>query len=179
MKDNKIYLDEAGYQSFLKSIDELREKLKKNSKAKSDSYSIAVGDGWHDNFDFEEAKRQELMIMRQIQEKYEQLNNIEIIKDKKSEDTASVNLNDVVRLSFRYPNGEVEEEVVKLIAASQVSDHDNFTEISVNSPLGEAIYKNKVGDVVEYVAGESRIQVEIKEKLVELNDENQKGNIKK
>jgi transcription elongation GreA/GreB family factor len=95
--------------------------------------------------------------MRQIQEKYEQLNNIEIIKDKKSEDTNSINLNDVVRLSFKYPDGEVEEEVVKLIAASQVSVHDNFTEISVNSPVGKVIYKKNVGDVVEYVAWEKKV----------------------
>ena len=61
--DDKIYLDRAGYEQYLQEIEEIREKLNNNGKIKSEAYAGAVGDGWHDNFEFEDAKREEFKIM--------------------------------------------------------------------------------------------------------------------
>ena len=54
---NKIFLTKEGYDQLLVSIDKLYEQLKKNNIQKSKAYDDAVGDGWHDNIDFEEAVR--------------------------------------------------------------------------------------------------------------------------
>ena len=41
---------------------ELRDYLTSNARSKSDAYVGAVGDGWYDNFAFEDAKMEELKI---------------------------------------------------------------------------------------------------------------------
>lgn len=47
MKNNeeKLYLDNDGYQRLLEEIDLLKAKLAKNGKEKGEAYSGAVGDG--------------------------------------------------------------------------------------------------------------------------------------
>ena len=66
MKDEKIYLTKSGYEQFLSELQKLRDSLSNNGKGKSDAYVNAVGDGWHDNFEFEQAKREELRIIADI-----------------------------------------------------------------------------------------------------------------
>ena len=53
------YVSQEGYDLFVKGIDDLRNKLNGKGKEKSESFNSAVGDGWHDNFDFEESARDE------------------------------------------------------------------------------------------------------------------------
>jgi len=48
---DKIYLDQDGYENYLKELEQLREKIIKNSSDISEFMSDdAYGDGWHDNF---------------------------------------------------------------------------------------------------------------------------------
>ena len=63
MREEKIYLDQLGYQDYLADIKKLKEELNQNNRQKSSAYDSAVGDGWHDNFDFEHALREEFKIM--------------------------------------------------------------------------------------------------------------------
>ena len=60
---SKIYLDRKGYENYLKSLEDIKKEIDDNAKlmslyASEDTY----GDGWHDNFAYEEAmhKEQEL-----------------------------------------------------------------------------------------------------------------------
>ena len=54
----------------------VKSSLNNNSKEKSQSYVDAVGDGWHDNFAFEEFKREEFKIMSKLKEKISGLSRI-------------------------------------------------------------------------------------------------------
>lgn len=76
----KIYLTEEGFLEFQDNINKLKEKMNKIQREKSEACSGAVGDGWHDNFAYEEAKRNEDTISSQIKLLIENSRNIEIIK---------------------------------------------------------------------------------------------------
>ena len=81
IEKDKIYLTKDGFEQFLLELEELKERLANNGKGKSSVYTDAVGDGWHDNFDFDEAKRQELKIISLIERKVEQMKSIVIIDE--------------------------------------------------------------------------------------------------
>ena len=70
MEDNKIYLDKNGYEQLLAEIDRINQELSTNGKEKGEAYEVA-GDGWHDNFAFEEASRQEKLLLNQLRSKYD------------------------------------------------------------------------------------------------------------
>ena len=82
-KDDKIYLTQEGYELFLNELNELQNSINQNGVRKSESYSSAVGDGWHDNFDFEDATREERRLLEMLREKREQLKRIEIVENNK------------------------------------------------------------------------------------------------
>ena len=148
--NDKIYLDQKGYEQFLEEIDELRGKLRNNGRAKSEAYSSAVGDGWHDNFDFEEAKREELRIMGELKESLEKLSKIVIIDEVINENM--VNINDIITVKIEFDEDEIEEMSFKLVGLNRPNLNSEIKEISINSPLGKSVYCKKVGDVGSYDA---------------------------
>lgn len=154
-KEEKIYLDKKGYENYLKEIDDLRNLINVNGKNKSNAYTGAVGDGWHDNFEFEEAKREELRIQRQLRDKVEGLSRIVIVE--KTQDETLIDINDFVKIKMIFGIDDEEEMEVKLVADST----RNYDEISLSSPLGKALYHKTVGTNVSYEVEGNKINVEI------------------
>ena len=164
LKEKKLYLDKNGYNEYLKSIEELYDKLKENSKSKTSSYDSAVGDGWHDNFDFEEAKRIEVSLVMQINNKNEELKNIVIVENNNSDDSI-VNINDIVELKFIFDEEE-EFEKFKLAGGCNPKEYNDYREITLNSPIGKAIYKQKLGSIIEYSVSSKKFKVQILRKVI-------------
>ncbi len=169
--DNKIYLDKAGYEQYLQEIEEIREKLNDNGKTKSEAYTGAVGDGWHDNFDFEEAKREELKILSALRKKLEGLSRIVIIENSKASDL--VDIDDYVTISISFDDEDEEEMFFKLVASSSPNFNGEVREISVNAPLGASVYQKKVGDKGSYKVEEDVANFIIldKRKTLEVDDQ--------
>lgn len=67
MLEDKIYLSKSGYNQYLEEINKLKEKLNQNNLSKRQAYEEAPGDGWHDNFTFEDIVRQEDNLLAQIE----------------------------------------------------------------------------------------------------------------
>lgn len=154
MREEKIYLDQKGYQDYLVDIEKLKEELNQNNRQKSSAYDSGVGDGWHDNFDFEHALREEFKIMGLLKKKMDDLEKIVIIE--KDVETNRIGLDDYVKVKL-FMNDEEDEFSFKLIA-SLSSKED---EISINSPMGRAIYKKRIGDKISYQVGDALFVVEI------------------
>ena len=68
---DEFYVDNRGYQKLLEEVEKAERKLKDHRKTRGDSYSSSAGDGWHDNFDFEEMERQERLLNGDLQIKQE------------------------------------------------------------------------------------------------------------
>lgn len=157
--NNVIYLDQEGYDQYLAEIEQLRAKLNLNGQYKSDVYRSAIGDGWHDNFEFEDAKREEYKILCELRDKLEGLSRIVII-DKK-EDSEVVDINDIIVILMSMNGKNPREKQVKLVASPNPDLYAEISEISVNSPLGKTIYQQEVGFKGNYSVNNNVIYVEI------------------
>lgn len=165
MGKTKIHLTQDGYNEFLDHIEDLRQELQSNSRNKSDAYKSAPGDGWHDNFDFEQTKRQESIILKDIASKRRLIEDIKIIKPKKI-NQKYVNINDMVKLKIHYSETDFDESIYKLVGGYFPKETKEYQEISLNSPIGRAIYDVKIGETIEYnTENRKKTKVEIIEKI--------------
>ena len=156
----EILVDNEGYKQFHSILDELKNSL--TSSSSSDVFSDTCGDGWHDNFAYEEAMREERSVAQKIKNMLDLEKYLKIVNDKKDED--KVNISDTVKLLFTYDDGSSEEEIVKLTGKYMPNEDGLVLEISLNSPLGKAIYKKKIGDKVSYQVHGNLINVKIEKK---------------
>lgn len=163
--EKKIFLTLDGLDEFKNEIEFLKEKLSKIQTEKSDAYSGAIGDGWHDNFAYEDAKRHEDTIVAQINNLVVNSNYIEIIDIGKYQEN-KVNINDMIEIKFKYEDGSEDVDKFKLTGNWKSKDCDDYQEITLNSPLGEAIYLKELGSRVQYIVNEKIIIVDILKKLI-------------
>ena len=151
---SKIYLDKLGYENYLKSLEDIKKEIDENAKLMSLYVSDdAYGDGWHDNFAYEETMRKEAELFQKYNKKKSMLKDI-VIVDKESNGTVSLNMK--VELLF-IDDETVEEYIITGDINSNIDDNS----ITINSPLGSAIYGKKIGDKVSYKVGDNTYNVEI------------------
>lgn len=163
MDEEKIYLDKEGYEQYLNKIEKLKDQLKNNSKLKSSAHTSAIGDGWHDNFPFEEAKRLEGMIIKELERKYAGLKRIVVVENTNNIDV--VNINDIVRLHLDFGDNDIEEGLYRLIGGTSPNVIDDIQEITLNSKLGSSIYNKKINTKTNYIVNGNTVNVDILEKI--------------
>lgn len=165
--NNKIYLTDEGLNEYRKEIKILNDKLTEIQKMKSEACSGAVGDGWHDNFAYEDAKRQEDAIVTQIKDLGDKSKYIEIITND-IKDQNIISLNDILKVEFTYEDGTKDEEIIKLTGNWKSREYDEFQEVTLNSPIGKNIYGKDIKDIIEYSVNEKKIIVKVIEKINEI-----------
>ena len=151
---SKIYLDKLGYENYLKSLEDIKKEIDENAKLMSLYVSDdAYGDGWHDNFAYEETMRKEAELFQKYNKKKSMLKDIVII-DKESNGTVSLNM----KVELLFIDDETVEEY---ILTGDINSNIDDNSITLNSPLGSAIYGKRVGDRVTYKVGDNTYNVEI------------------
>ncbi len=161
MDKEVYYVSQEGYDLFVKGIDDLRNKLNCKGKEKSESFNSAVGDGWHDNFDFEQSARDEKKILKQIDDNKKILNNLVVVKEE-TNDEDIVKINDIVLLKLEYEDNSSEELLFKLVGTFYTNNtNKEYQEITLNSPIGKAIYHKKFFSMTEYIVNDKKIKVYI------------------
>lgn len=152
----EILVDINGYNQFFQELDRLQEMSKNNSVLGSEVYQAAVGDGWHDNFAFEESMRESRMIAKRIDDLLEKKEKLQIINDldKKIE---LVNLGDTVDVEIKYSDDDIEREIITLTGNYIPNTNNSLNEITLNSPIGKAIFKAKIGTSVSYYVEDNEI----------------------
>ena len=158
MKD--ILLDEDGYKQFINELEKLKQQSDNSALSGSDAYNNAIGDGWHDNFAFEESMRESRLIAKRIDDMYEKKKHIKIIEDKNIKESV-INLNDTVLVEIIYSEDDKEKEYLKLTGKYIPNTDGTIKKITINSPLGKAIYKAKIGSIQKYQVGDRKIEVKI------------------
>lgn len=151
---SKIYLDRKGYLNYLKSLEDIKKEIDENAKLMSLYVSDdAYGDGWHDNFAYEETMKREAELFQKYNKKKGMLKDIVII-DKESNGTVSLNM----KVGLLFIDDDIVEEY---ILTGDINSNLDDNSITLNSPLGSAIYGKKVGDKVSYKVGDNIYNVEI------------------
>ena len=138
---SKVYMDEKGRQDYLESIRKLEKELKEIIEEKAYAYQND-SNAWHDNFAYEDATRKEIELTTTINDMKKYLDDIEIIEEQNIE--GIVDINDIVVFET-----EDEEMIVKVIGGPTNLDRE-ILEVSINSPLGSALYGKKSGDKISY-----------------------------
>ncbi len=161
-----LYYDREGYEDILRTIDELKAKLRQNDFHRHEAYEAGNGvvrkDSSFDSSEFELLVQKEEMIMGLIDDKYKMLSRAQIIEKHNQEDY--IDIGDILEVDMAYPNNEIEEYTFKLVGGDGNFDKE-MNEISINSPLGKSVYKKQVGDMCIYSVENKNISVYIKNKL--------------
>lgn len=159
----ELLVNKEGYEQFFEEFDKLKMSLTSNAAHGSEVYADAVGDGWHDNFAYEEAMRQEKMIQTKIMEMTRQKDLLKLIDDvPHSEDYVCIN--DTIEILIKYSDDDFENETIKL--TGKFRPNDDLGEISLNSPMGKAIYKQAIGKIITYKVNDKLIEVKIIRKVI-------------
>lgn len=158
----EILVDKNGYKQFYDEIEKLKALSTSNATLGSEVYKDAVGDGWHDNFAFEESMRESRSIAKKIDDMLAKQQYLKIIDDKNKEINL-VNIGDTVKIEIRYATEDIENEIITL--TGKYIPNNEINEISLNSPLGKALFKAKIGTSTSYFVGNSEIFIKILSKI--------------
>lgn len=163
----EIIVDEYGYNQFLKELEKLKQQSLLISSVGSKAYQDAIGDGWHDNFAFEESMRESRNTATKIENMLKTKQFIKIIKTETKESDL-INIGDMLKIKIHYSDDDIEEITVKLTGnfIPIIDSETDIQEITLNSPLGKALYLKSIEDNdINYVVNNNKIKISIVEKI--------------
>ena len=150
MADKKVVLTYEGLKEREAELEELKT-VRRPDVIKALKEARALGD-LSENADYDAARNEQAIIEAKIAELEYKLEHCEIIDNS---DKSVVNLGSIVTIS--YDDGEKEE--YKLVGSMEADPFDN--KISNESPLGIALLKHKIGDVVEVISPNGGYNIKI------------------
>ena len=151
----RMKLNKQGYDEYLKAIEEKEKQLAAVRMYKG---TDAI---YHPTLYQTEAQERTLMV--EILEMKQKLQNVEIVENVGNE--SLIDIGDIVRVDIIFAEDDREKEIFKLIATTPSFDAE-IKEVSINSPIGAAIYHKKVGDFVTYKVRDNTFKIEILEKKI-------------
>lgn len=165
-KKEPIYMDQDGLNNLLAEIEDIKNQLAENDLGRKQAFDAGSGDGW-DSPEFEEIGRREQLLMGLLKRRSDELKRVVLVE--KSEDASIIDIGDIVVVDMILGPNNKEELIFKLIggAGGGLRGPSGYPEVSINSPLGKAVYQNVVGGTGSYQVNGNVIGIEIKEKRIE------------
>ncbi len=164
MKD--VLVDMDGFNQYYEELNRLKDISLSIASIGSESYADAVGDGWHDNFAFEDTMRESRKIASRINKMLEDEKYLKIV-DKKSNSDDIIDVGDILKIKVIYDIDDIEEYTVKLTGKYMIDNTAKIKEISLNSPIGRSIYlKNINDDDIGYYVNDKKISIKIINKIL-------------
>lgn len=160
----EILVDEYGYKQFFEELEFLKQLSLSNASVGSEAYNDAVGDGWHDNFAFEESMRESRTIASKIDKMLKEEQSLRIV-DTKNMGDEFINIGDSFEVEIKYAEDDIEIEKLTLTGKYKPDMELKIKEISLNSPIGKAVFQKRVNSSVSYIVGDREISVNILNKL--------------
>ena len=163
MKD--VLVDTAGFNQYYEELNRLKDISLSIASIGSESYADAVGDGWHDNFAFEDTMRESRKIASRINKMLEDEKYLKIV-DKKSNSDDIIDVGDILKIKVIYDIDDIEEYTVKLTGKYMIDNTAKIKEISLNSPIGRSIYLKNINDDIGYYVNDKKISIKIINKIL-------------
>ena len=163
MKD--ILVDTDGFNQYYEELNKLKDLSLSIASIGSESYADAVGDGWHDNFAFEDTMRESRKIASRINKMLEDEKYLKIV-DKKSNSDDIIDVGDILKIKVIYDIDDIEEYTVKLTGKYMIDNNAKIKEISLNSPIGRSIYLKNINDDISYYVNDKKISIKIINKIL-------------
>lgn len=162
----EVLVDTDGFNQYYEELNRLKDISLSIASIGSESYADAVGDGWHDNFAFEDTMRESRKIASRINKMLEDEKYLKIV-DKKSNSDDIIDVGDILKIKVIYDIDDIEEYTVKLTGKYMIDNTAKIKEISLNSPIGRSIYlKNINDDDIGYYVNDKKISIKIINKIL-------------
>ena len=159
MKD--ILVDTDGFNQYYEELNKLKNLSLSIASIGSESYADAVGDGWHDNFAFEDTMRESRKIASRIDKMIEDEKYLRIV-DKKNTSDDIIDIGDILEIRVIYDIDDIEEYTIKLTGKYMIDNNAKIKEVSLNSPIGRSIYLKNINDNdIGYYVNDKKISIKI------------------
>ena len=159
MKD--VLVDTEGFNQYYEELNRLKDLSLSIASIGSESYADAVGDGWHDNFAFEDTMRESRKIASRIDKMFEDEKYLKIVDKKRTSDDI-IDIGDILTIRVIYDIDDIEEYTIKLTGKYMIDNNAKIKEVSLNSPIGRSIYlKNINDDDIGYYVNDKKISIKI------------------
>ena len=159
MKD--VLVDTDGFNQYYEELNKLKDLSLSIASIGSESYADAVGDGWHDNFAFEDTMRESRKIASRINKMLEDEKNIKIVDKKRTSDDI-IDIGDILMIKVIYDIDDIEEYTIKLTGKYMIDNNAKIKEVSLNSPIGRSIYLKSINDNdICYYVNDKKISIKI------------------
>ena len=163
MKD--ILVDTEGFNQYYEELNRLKDLSLSIASIGSESYADAVGDGWHDNFAFEDTMRESRKIASRIDKMIEDEKNLKIVDKKRTSDDI-IDIGDILMIRVIYDIDDTEEYTIKLTGKYMINNDAKIKEVSLNSPIGRSIYLKSINDNdICYYVNDKKISIKIINKI--------------
>ena len=156
MKKSVLYMDQNGVEELKLHIAVLRKKMENAKRFNGD----IAGENYAE---YEEALREIGIIASELTERLDDLKRV-VIVERHSDDNL-IDIGDVVIVDIAA-TGEVPEESTFKLVAGIGNLRAEIPEVSINSPLGNSIYRKSVGTECTYDVNGCTMNVLIKTKVV-------------
>lgn len=156
MRENSIiYLNQKGYEEHLKQIEDLKASLLlvRLKRGCVDDRSSMI--------EIEEFQIEETRIVSEIKRMCEELTRIVIVDKQQNEDV--VDIDDVILVDMIA--GSFTREMVLKLVGTDCNIKSDIQEVSINSPVGKAVYGKKIGDLCSYTVNNRNMTLLIKSKV--------------
>ena len=163
MEYETYYLDSIGYNDYLQRVSILEEDLKRFNATRSAEAKNILLDEHYSSATSADLVRREKDILEELQKLRKKGNQIQIIE--RHGDDTKVDIGNRLLIEIMYAPDDIEELEVE-ITATISSSIDNEDKVSINSPLGRALYNQVIGGIYTYQVGERKMAVHIKQKLL-------------
>ena len=150
---NAVYLTQEGLDSLKKELDDLIN-IRRPENIQAIKEARSLGD-LSENAEYDAARNEQAQIEARIKQLEKMLENVSIISDV---DTDSVGIGNTV--SIKYVDDDEEDKY--MIVGSQEADPFE-SKISNESPIAQALFNHKVGDVVTVESPNGNYEIEIVE----------------
>ena len=161
-----VLVDTDGFNQYYEELNRLKDISLSIASIGSESYADAVGDGWHDNFAFEDTMRESRKIASRINKMLEDEKYLKIV-DKKSNSDDIIDIGDILKIKVIYDIDDIEEYTIKLTGKYMIDNNAKIKEISLNSPIGRSIYlKNINDDDIGYYVNYKKTSIKIINKIL-------------
>lgn len=149
---NTVYLTQEGLDNLKKELDELIN-VRRPENVQSIKEARSLGD-LSENAEYDAARNEQAVIEARIKQLEKMLENVSIITDVS---TDSVSIGNTVKI--KYVDDDEEEDEYKIVGSQEADPFES--RISNESPIAQALFNHKVGDVVTVESPNGFYQVEI------------------
>ena len=152
MKNKEIvYLTQEGLDNLKKELDDLIN-VRRPENVQAIKEARALGD-LSENAEYDAARNEQAVIEARIKQLEKMLENVSIISDVS---TDSVSIGNTVTIKYVDDN---EEDEYKIVGSQEADPFES--RISNESPIAQALFNHKVGDIVTVDSPNGAYQVEI------------------